>query len=744
MPALAEGVDDDEDEDEEMLKLKLARIEARLKLKQLQKAKQRKEGDIAKDVGQHSRTLDGDSGVTSSRATTRPHVRLEPQASRVQVPVSPQKARGPPLEPISPARRKLGMDSNFKAANVSLKRARDGTRLAASNDNFKPMVHESEQSKKPSFSERLAQRNETSHEQQARQGRIAQSRSQGFGTDKTNRPGHLPSESLREQPEPSQPGSQLSLLRRQRSPSKTESTRKPRAATPPLRAQRSQYGEGFGHNTTAVAPHAKARPSRNGEDDSLQKEKNETNPAGFDPFSQIHLKKRHHSHIDVAREMAGKEVYTIPRLFKEVVSPHYDSPDCESDFVVFAILASKSNPYDAKSSHRTSDQDKPQEDADAVRNKFMVLHLTDLKWELDCFLFGTGFDQFWKLTPGTLLAILNPSILPPKGNKHNGRFSLKLGSCEDKVMEIGIARDLGYCGSIKKDGQPCGDCIDIRKTDICEFHLNLMVSKNRKHRMEVNSMWRGHSDDESRPGRKSKNVEKSNGKNRKQAGQVHGEYGRLYSVAFGSSKSAASLLDAEDTDALHNMSREEASRKRIANAQKERDLAKKLGEIGKGPGAEYLRARHNDVQAAGDPHDETSSTAAALFDKPSVSELGLLANRASEQHLSPAKDRKRHFGTGVVSSTGTTALGWGGARKVGFPQLDMKKSGNGSHNIVGPDKGILAGDAIRSGSVSPRKRARFALEQGIREPGRDSLGGDLNDAKARHDNDGDDDDLDII
>ncbi|KAF2487730.1 hypothetical protein BDY17DRAFT_244782 [Neohortaea acidophila] len=443
--------------------------------------------------------------------------------------------------------------------------------------------------------------------------------------------------------------------------------------------------------------------------------------AGFDPFTELHLSKRHIPHVAIAREMSGKEIYTLPRLLKEVKAPTYEPPDCESDYVVFAILATKSQPFDQRLAQRTSDDRKPQEDADQPRNKFMVLHLTDLKWEVDCFLFGTAFDQFWKLTPGTLLAILNPGIMPPKGNQNTGRFSLKLGSSDDCVMEIGLARDLAYCKSVKKDGQLCGAFINGRSAELCNFHLDMLVNREgRKGRMEVNTMWRSHQDREE----------------------------------FRGGKSAATLLDKEDLAPQDA----EASRRRIAAAQRERDLAKKLANMGGSMGSEYLRSNPTNAPTSSDPNsiiDVSAAAKAALFDKPSAADLGLLANKADNQHLSPAKDRKRHFGLGALSKTngGRDAVGWGGARKPGLlaaPREGRLGSPEKGQTFLGAERGVggvLA--ARRDGSVSPsKKRARFVLDKGIREPGRESLGEMMIKdrlAVGLHDNDDDDDDeLDIV
>ena len=61
---------------------------------------------------------------------------------------------------------------------------------------------------------------------------------------------------------------------------------------------------------------------------------------------------------------------------------------------------------------------------------------------------------------------------------------------------------------------------------------------------------------------------------------------------------------------------------------------------------------------------------------------------------------------------------------------------------------LLVRDRSSDGSLSPKKRARFALEKGIREPGRESLGGDdlkaLTAQSTKQNMDDDDDDLDIV
>ncbi|KAK4495579.1 hypothetical protein PRZ48_012847 [Zasmidium cellare] len=747
------GMDsDDQDEDEETLQLKLQEIQAKLRLKKLQNKEKRAEGGSGRESRQES--VRSSSPRKSNISPTRLY------KAAVEVPVSPVRNVRAPEEQMSPARRRLGLTSVPRAEEVSLKRARDGSQIKRSESRQNLQQSQRERPKVKSFSERLAQSKNDAEEKQAKMDRLERIRSSGFSHTKADTP-------TRREPEPKGRISRLaddskrpSSAGQAQSSTPAKDTSVSRSASARIPREKEQ-----------ARPHARSlfNPGAYGQDSGTGHDEGESDASldieggddqtGFDAFSKVHLKKRNIEHSVIAREMEGKEVYTVRRLLKEVKAPHYDPPDCESDYVVFAVLASKSQPFSHAESHKTAEQAK--EDYQTPRNKFMVLHLTDLDWEIDCFLFGTAFNQFWKLTPGTLLAILNPAILPPKGNQNNGRFSLKLGSSEDAVMEIGIARDLGYCSAVKKDGQPCGEWINKRKTEACEFHISLQIEKNRKGRMEVNTMFRGagNPDDKvkSRVAR-DKQEKKSGGV----GGKYHREYGQLYSVNSGvRGRSAANLLDKDDTDALHNMTQEEASRKRIANAQKERDLAKKLGEMGSGVGAEYMRSKHQHTTSTTTVSSSTrKGTSAAeeartaLFSKPSAAELGLLGKKASDAHLSPAKDRKKHFGLGAMSipNGGSSAsktsepMGWGGARKAGLLQPKESKVGSperGQTKLDTTTRPRSQDSSLRSqGSSSPvKKKARFDLERGIRMPGRDSLPGVGNAVAGGED---EDDDLDIV
>ncbi|KAK1067950.1 hypothetical protein LTR74_006042 [Friedmanniomyces endolithicus] len=784
MGSLDEGEDDD---DEVRAELELARIEAKLKLDSIRRKKKR----LAADGGGGGGGDDGaestgrassrrpDSRATSPRkplgpATLQPNLRYQPD---VEVPHSPLRHRQPPAEHVSPARVRLGLNAPAKAVDVSLKRARDGTQVRQSASLAHPDARRGK-----SFNERLRATVERADDREAKYERIESSRSKGFGVISTTLgetrrrlKGGSPKPTRAAGNETERPssarGAHTSSARTTKEPSNSgsASVRSTQSRSQPRTTVNAVFRQPGNLRTPEADPSVPAPDSD--DDDNNNNNDDNQHPSSYDPFSSLHLTKRHIPHPTLTRALSQKHVYTLPRLLKEVKSPHYDPPDCDTDYVLFALLASKSTPYDQKATHRSTDENQPQDDAHAPKNKFMVLKLTDLTWEIDLFLFGTAFTQFWKLTPGTLLAILNPDILPPsQAQQHSGRFSLKLGSSEDSVMEIGVGRDLCWCSSVRKDGRECGEWVDKRKTDICGFHLDLFVERQRKGRMEVNGMWRGRGNGEGGGKGARAAVPRQGSPKRRQTGVTQSrEYGTLYSVPTGNfpgqrgGPSTASLLDAEDTDRLASWTEAEKSRQRIAASQKERDLQRQLNRLASegndSVGAQYMRATAKPSTDLS-PEDQTKSAdvgqgSKPYFEKPSAASLGLLGKVAGEA-----------FGSKAVSKTGgREAVGWGGAGRAldrgpgrgdgglgGLGALDKGQKtldgvggagpgagaaptgasgGNGGLGITlaNPAGSLARPTAMRArsqdGSLSPaKKRARFMLAgKGFREPGGRESGG---------------------
>ncbi|EKG19846.1 Zinc finger Mcm10/DnaG-type protein [Macrophomina phaseolina MS6] len=778
-----EGADTEEEDDEETLQLKLQAIEARLKLKKLQAAKAKQADPDTTDTGRRDIFSPRPRRETAPKQRVRApgHSRTQ---SHVEVPLSPPADRRAPLDPTSPARVKLGIDKGLRAQDVSLKRpafSRDSSnssRLGLSARSDRPSSfsgpsgaasRDATIERPKSFSERLAESRLKDNEKQAKEERIQKSRSRGFGLETAERasssqdqraPSQLSNASTHSFERPARPN----LLRRKQSSSTNDSS--PANSSRPSSRQlaTSQGPPANGH--TGKSSSFSALPDSTPEDG-----------ASFESFSGVHLSRRLLSHSIVTRALEQKEIYPLPRLLGTVKGPDYDPPDHECDFVILGVIASKSTPRNTKNTVKTASTGDPDDDDGPNKSKFMVLHLTDFKWEIDLFLFGTAFTTFWKLTPGTLIAILNPGIMPPR-DKRTGQFSLKLGSSEDTILEIGQARDLGFCKSLRKDGQECGSWIDKRKTEVCDFHVYLQVEKSKRGRMEVNTMTgfgRGLS------GRNGAGPEETN---KRYDRYLHESMYVLPKHLSG--RSTAERLDHDDDVMNRGMSREELHRKRLAEKEKERELANKLARIGSKAGSEYLKVRASATggrpqsfagfSSATDPKSSGGQISAAdACDAPftrsldgsdpvDAASLGLLGKRAADVSLNPVK-RKRTTTASSGSQPATTSssalhtaepMGWGGANKrdllmspsmklVGNRRIDdMLRRDNDRLQPPQSPKGVLnLPERSRSREGSPsKKKARLMIEgKGIREPGRESMGSVAVTTKSLS---SDDDDLEII
>ncbi|KAI1842014.1 hypothetical protein JX266_011769 [Neoarthrinium moseri] len=728
---IGEDDDDAEDEDEETLRLKLQAIEAKLKLKALQKKQQKKavssSSDAENSLSSTSRPVSAAPDVlAASRAQSRaamlaegPRMRAQSQGD-VQVPVSPVRRTQTVSEQRSPSRVLLGIDKGLKAKDVSLKRAssvrkpsetyegqtggylRRAHTPASASQSFPPGVE-----RPKTFSERLAAARNDEATREDRQARIRKVRSKAFevGQDEVERYKSRAAE-IPDIPQQAESFSREEVL----------------AGARP-RQNNTVPGGGVEQNTAnALTQKTKVAPSEVTEDEA----------TSFEPYSGFHLSKRILPHNLLTRTFSGRKILLIKDLLAQVKAPNFELPEVEQDIVVLAILADKSEPKTHNKPPGTEMKEKKSRFAEEEhRGKYMVTTIVDLTWQMELFLFNSAFNRYWKMTPGTVIAILNPTVMPPpKGREHTNRFSLVLNSDEDAVLELGNARDLGFCKSTKKDGSLCNSWVNKKRTEFCEFHMNLALGKHRLARQDINT------GSGIGPYEKKSREKMARNKKDEERDRRNGKYDReTNSHFFVSQASAASLLDGEQT--LGKVEKREALRRKLAHQEKEREIMKQLGSTGRAAGREYMNLTRaklgSSMSSAADSEPGSSSLADQPAKPPDARSLGLLTPRdgsAARVHLSPVK-RKRNLsaatsGTeGSVSGSSTAAsgrvpLGWGGGL---HDKLSRMKDGE---RLDGKAAAVREEKTSTAAALQPaKKKTRFVTDKGIREAGRESLGGEL-------------------
>jgi minichromosome maintenance protein 10 len=689
-------MEDGEDEDEETLQLKLQELQARLKLKKLQSAKAKENGiNEARRRTEELRSMTSSAHSHSSGIANRRDENVRPPTQpSIQVPASPIRKQRPPQEQVSPRRVQLGIDKGLKATDVSLKRA--PSFLRRRDESSQPVNSSfgsassaagatSDGLARPlSFSERLASARSQENLQTERQQKVRKARTKTFGIGKEEMENYK-KDSI---DIPEEPTNVPDFTREE-----------------VLARSHSQMGCLKRSNTTSSLGGQKGKSAV-------------ADSASFDAYSGLHLSRRFLPHTVLARHLTGKKVMSIKDLLKQVKAPDFELPDVEQDIVVLAIIAKKSEPRSHKPIAGKQGQ-KPED-----RGKYMVMNLVDLDYEVDLFLFNSGFLRFWKLTEGTVVAILNPSVMPPpRGREDTGRFSLIINSDEDTILEIGTSRDLGYCQSKKKDGETCGSWVNKKRTNFCEFHSNEAVKKMKASRVEMNTTGFG-------SGRvRSRDVhDKYDKKTGKRQAPSNYDWETKSSFFVSRSMSAADLIDGKDK-VVDKKEKEENLRRRLQAQEKERDIMKKLGRVGSAAGKEYMHKSGTKMLL--DSGESSQQIDPAESHRATLKSFNLEKRDRSIQ-LGPVK-RKRpdssYGGSTSEEKNPTTALGWGSGLR---DKLSRMKEG---------EKLRPTSDANQA---PVRKKTRFVTEKGIREAGRESLGMDLSERQVTLDDDDDDEDELVI
>ncbi|CAK7565453.1 MAG: hypothetical protein SEPTF4163_003370 [Sporothrix epigloea] len=649
----AEG---EEEEDEETLQLQLEEIQAKLRLKKLQAAKAQKAAGVTTTIwGSATATRparDLSSAGTGSNGATTFHNPQSPQRSTIEVPASPVR-RAPSAVTAtvqkSPKRILLGIDKGLRGQDVSLRRppsSRRGLTGGAGSSSVRDRAGggllssqreaQNVAARPLSFNERLAAARSEESARQDKSERIQKLRTSAFTVGKDEMTQYkakaVDIPIVEKAPENFSRDDILSAASGrtlQNDDSSRTTLLRCSNTTPNIR---SKYADEDSTLATTDKIVATADPEE----------------ASFEPYSSFHLTRRILPHSVVARSLSGMTMYAIQDLLRLVKAPHFELPDVETDVVVFGIIAEKTDPRSHKPAGSSAGPAGQQQD----RGKYMKLTLVDLTYEIDMFLFKSGFDRFWKLSTGTVIAILNPGIMPPPpGRQDTGKWSLVINSDADTILEIGNARDIGYCKSIRRDGHQCSSWINAKRTEFCEYHTNEAAKKMRATRNDVNgAAGFGHSEKSSRGGRGGQG--RGGGQRGERGDNGHKGSGYDYvahSQWFATGTGAASLIDNDVLDGGYadKVERQEGIKRRLAAKERETEIARKLGELGSGAGRDYMKlaGRDQSQQAA------TSKGSASLSSTASSSS----ATRSSQHSQASSSTSLATIGTAAEQAAASRA-----------------------------------------------------------------------------------------
>ncbi|XP_041981856.1 protein MCM10 homolog [Aricia agestis] len=190
-----------------------------------------------------------------------------------------------------------------------------------------------------------------------------------------------------------------------------------------------------------------------------------------DPIFGIRIAKPLVSSSVLLDRMQGREAVNMLRMKRYV-----ENEDMSKDWVVGGVIVRKSA---AKKSQKG--------------NQFLIWTLSDLKDDLktvSMFLFRKAYNDLWKTPEGTVVAVLNPNVLD-KSQNSSDQACLSVET-SDRVMVLGQSKDLGFCKSKKKNGEPCTSFVNLNQCEHCIYHIKQEYQKySQRQELQSSTMGKG-------------------------------------------------------------------------------------------------------------------------------------------------------------------------------------------------------------------------------------------------------------
>ncbi|XP_071961125.1 protein MCM10 homolog [Antedon mediterranea] len=203
---------------------------------------------------------------------------------------------------------------------------------------------------------------------------------------------------------------------------------------------------------------------------SIKKRKIEEDKFETDGFSQIRI-------VNPLISSSTFKQYIGERKFirMSIMKSYLSGGEIEGNWVTCGVIISKTPP-------KTS----------AKGKLFSIWKMSDLRSCNDTtslFLFGKVHEEHWKTQEGSVIGILNASVLPQRDNSSD-EISLTVDN-HQKLLLLGRSKDIGFCKAKKKSGQPCGNFVNKHSCEYCKFHVQKEYQKMTSKRAELQSSYAG-------------------------------------------------------------------------------------------------------------------------------------------------------------------------------------------------------------------------------------------------------------
>ena len=204
--------------------------------------------------------------------------------------------------------------------------------------------------------------------------------------------------------------------------------------------------ENWDWGTAATTTEVVKKPTSN------ERKKDSESDLKVEQFSKLNIKDRAFSPRDMRDHMDGRKLVLLSQI--EHSQKQLERQD--EDSVVIGVVASKSAP-------RTTSKG----------SSYCIWTISDLDGNaISLFLFSEAYENHWKEVEGTIVAIINPGVVPAN---EKGKFSLKAFK-EDEVVRLGTSVDFAMCKGTKQSGGRCKFAVNKARVRIQVIIIRIIAT----------------------------------------------------------------------------------------------------------------------------------------------------------------------------------------------------------------------------------------------------------------------------
>ncbi|CAD5122841.1 DgyrCDS11245 [Dimorphilus gyrociliatus] len=175
------------------------------------------------------------------------------------------------------------------------------------------------------------------------------------------------------------------------------------------------------------------------------------------------------SYDEMRRMMEGKDYVKL----LNIQSSLKDSPN---DWVTMGVIVNKMNGLTSRNGNKYG--------------KWFMSDLSNCQKFVSFMLFSKTLEEHWKISQGSVIALLNPKIMESSEKFKGDGTTLTIDNPKNLLL-MGSSKDFGICKSTTAKGAKCSNVVNKLVCEVCEFHLNKAHKQSLQKRPDLNTSYSG-------------------------------------------------------------------------------------------------------------------------------------------------------------------------------------------------------------------------------------------------------------